>query len=130
MRASRYIKIVAFVAHLQYFISTPGLAGLASSLIGSVIGKLFNVLSWSNLRIPIPQQFQTQIIGLAAWNRNVRNFGISGNSSPRPGEAIRETRILNYSARKRGVVSDEGDGEREKNWLNWNGLAQEAPARD
>jgi hypothetical protein len=53
-------------------------------------------------------------------------------TSSRPGEAIREARIrnVNYSARERGVVSEEGDGERERNWFNGNGLAQEAPPRE
>jgi hypothetical protein len=49
-----------------------------------------------------------------------------------PGDAIREARIrnVNYSARERGVQggtsSSDGD-DREKNWFNGNGLAQEAP---
>lgn len=52
-----------------------------------------------------------------------------------PGDAIREARIrnVNYSARERGVGggmdSSEGD-DREKNWFNGNGLAQEAPPRN
>lgn len=44
----------------------------------------------------------------------------------RPSDAVREARIrnMNYSARERGVVRDD---DREKNWFNGNGLAQEAP---
>ena len=35
---------------------------------------------------------------------------------------------MNYSARERGVVASDDDGsDREKNWFNGNGLAQEAP---
>jgi hypothetical protein len=34
---------------------------------------------------------------------------------------------VNYSARERGV--EDGEGERERNWFNGNGLAQEAPPR-
>ena len=41
---------------------------------------------------------------------------------------------MNYSARERGVVigsnDDEGGDERERNWFNGNGLAQEAPPKD
>ena len=42
-----------------------------------------------------------------------------------PGDAVREARIrnINYSARERGVPSED----RERNWFNGNGLAQEAP---
>ncbi len=52
-----------------------------------------------------------------------------------PGDAIREARIrnVNYSARERGVIGsndDEGGDERERNWFNGNGLAQEAPPKD
>ena len=41
---------------------------------------------------------------------------------------------MNYSARERGVVTgsndDEGPDDRERNWFNGNGLAQEAPRKD
>jgi hypothetical protein len=56
-----------------------------------------------------------------------------------PGDAVREARIrsVNYSARERGVPNERDtraamneDSEREKNWFNGNGLAQEAPPRD
>lgn len=37
---------------------------------------------------------------------------------------------MNYLARERGVVSDESDVERDRNWFNGNGLAQEASLRE
>lgn len=79
---------------------------MASSLIGSVTGTISNALGWNTPHTPeiTPQEV--------------------------PGDAIREARIrnVNYSARERGV---EGGDERERNWFNGNGLAQEAPpARD
>lgn len=41
---------------------------------------------------------------------------------------------MNYSARERGIGSrregDTDEGDRERNWFNGNGLAQEAPPRD
>jgi hypothetical protein len=89
---------------------TPGVVGLASSLLGSVTGTISNVLGWTP-PVPVPE-------------------------ITRPGDAIREARIrnVNYSARERGVDIDRGtqdrDSEREKNWFNGNGLAQEAPPRD
>jgi hypothetical protein len=82
---------------------------MASSFLGSVTGTISNVLGWTAPPAQVPVDGET---------------GAQGGA---PGEAIREARIrnVNYSARERGVV--EGDGERERNWFNGNGLAQEAP---
>jgi hypothetical protein len=95
-----------------YSPATTGVASLASPLIGSVTGTISNALGWNNPPPPattIPQQT--------------------------PGDAIREARIRNsnYSARERGVVVDNYDdngNDRERNWFNENGLAQEAPPTD
>ena len=114
------------------------MVGLASSLLGSVTGTLSNVLGWSDPQNTNPSTIaginnQPGASGIGAQGTGTSGAsGISDNSSPQPGEAIREARIrnVNYSARERGVVSDEGDGERERNWFNGNGLAQEAPPRD
>jgi hypothetical protein len=75
---------------------------LASSLFGSVTGTIGSVLGWNTPETP--------------------------PSEGSPGDAIREARIrnVNYSARERGVPSDD----RERNWFNGNGLAQEAPPKD
>lgn len=91
---------------------------LASSIVGSVTGTISNVLGWNT-----PYTTTTTAVT---------------ETPPRvPGDAIREARIrnVNYSARERGVAGGgSNDGERgddrEKNWFNGNGLAQEAPPRD
>ena len=83
---------------------------MASSLLGSVTGTISNVLGWTAPAPPVATE-------------EPRGQGV-------PGEAIREARIrnVNYSARERGIVEgDNGEGERERNWFNGNGLAQEAP---
>jgi len=78
--------------------------------MGTVTGTISNVLGWNTPPAP------------AVDGEERRDDG-------EPGNAIREARIrnVNYSARERGVVSDE---DRETNWFNGNGLAQEAPPRD
>jgi len=94
-----------------YVPSSPGVVGIASSLLGSVTGTISNALGWNTP--PAPQQ-----------ETNEQDTAV-------PGAAIREARIrnVNYSARERGVNANSGD-DREKNWFNGNGLAQEAPPRD
>ena len=79
---------------------------MASSLLGSVTGTISSVLGWKSQPVP-PAAAPLP-------------------DDERPGAAIREARIrnVNYSPRERGVQSDE---DREKNWFNGNGLAQEAP---
>lgn len=89
---------------------------MASSIIGSVTGTISNALGWNTPHTP----------------------AMTTETSPGvPGDAIREARIrsVNYSARERGVArrgsNDEERGDdREPNWFNGNGLAQEAPPRD
>jgi len=88
---------------------------IASSLIGSVTGTISNALGW-----------------------NTPTTTTTTETPPRaPGDAIREARIrnVNYSARERGVASggsndEERGDDRERNWFNGNGLAQEAPPKD
>ena len=81
---------------------------MASSLFGSVTGTISNVFGWTHSEPTTTSE---------------------GQESERPGAAIREARIrsVNYSARERGVVGDNHNEDREKNWFNGNGLAQEAP---
>ena len=89
---------------------------VASSIIGSVTGTISNVIGWNTPHTP----------------------ATTTETSPRvPGDAIREARIrnVNYSARERGVAGsglndEERRDDRETNWFNGNGLAQEAPPRD
>jgi hypothetical protein len=94
--------------------NSPGIVSLASSILGSVTGSISNALGWNTPPAP----------------------PLEPTASPArtPGEAIREARIrnVNYSARERGVSSsgNSEEDEREKNWFNGNGLAQEAPPRD
>ena len=83
---------------------------MASSVLGSVTGKISDVLGWN---APPATTTPTE-----------------PNFPQVPGDAIREARIrnANYSARERGVFNEERD-DREKNWFNGNGLAQEAPPK-
>jgi len=87
----------------------PGVVSMASNLLGSVTGTISNALGWTTPPTAAPTE--------------------AGPGPGVPGEAIREARIrnVNYSARERGVGQEEG--ERERNWFNGNGLAQEAPPR-
>jgi len=94
--------------------NSPGIVSFASSLLGSVTGSISNALGWN--APPAPPLAPT------------------ASPARTPGEAIREARIrnVNYSARERGVSSsgNSEEDDREKNWFNGNGLAQEAPPRD